>query len=277
MPPGSDRRILAAMSQENVDRFRECIERWNAGDVEGLFRYFHPEIRFEHRLAELGGEVTGIEAYRDWVYESRQLFDSWTTDCDDIRDLGDRVLALGTVTAVGRGGGVETKMPFAVVAEFRNGLVTHFVDYGDREEALKAAGLSESAMSQENVEVARRAAEAWNEDGPESIRRFWAEDGEWHDPPNLPDSRVVRGRNAVAAYLTDQASVVGQMKLTIIDVRARNETVALRVKLTLHGPVSGIDVPAEMAQVIAVADGRIQRVSNFFRWDEALEAARVSE
>ena len=131
------------MSQENVDRFRECIERWNTGDFQGVLRYVHPEILVEHRLAELGGEVTGIEAYRDWVYESRQLFDSWTTDCDDIRDLGDRVLALGTVTAVGRGGGVETKMPFAVVAEFRNGLVTHFVDYGDREEALKAAGLSE--------------------------------------------------------------------------------------------------------------------------------------
>ena len=69
----------------------------------------------------------------------------------------------------------------------------------------------------------------------------------------------------------------GRLKLTIVDVRARNETVALRVELTLHGPASGIDVPAEMAQVIEVADGRIQRVSNFFRWDEALEAAGLSE
>ena len=30
-------------------------------------------------------------------------------------------------------------------------------------------------MSQENVELARRAVEAWNEDGPESVRRFWAD------------------------------------------------------------------------------------------------------
>jgi ketosteroid isomerase-like protein len=132
-------------------------------------------------------------------------------------------------------------------------------------------------MSQENVELARRAAEAWNEDGPESIRRFWAEDGEWHDPPNLPDSRLVRGRDAVAAYLTDQADAVGGLKFTIVDVRARNETVALRTELTLHGPASGIDVPAEMAHVIEVADGRIQRVSIFFTWDEALEAAGLSE
>ena len=80
-------------------------------------------------------------------------------------------------------------------------------------------------MSEENVELVRRAVEAWNEDGPESIKRFWAEDGEWHDPPDLPDSRVVRGRDAVAAYLTDQAGAVGQLKFTIVDVRATGETV----------------------------------------------------
>ena len=132
-------------------------------------------------------------------------------------------------------------------------------------------------MSEENVELARRAAEAWNEDGPDSLKRFWAEGGEWHDPPNLPDSRVVRGRDAVAAYLTDQAGVVGQLKLTIVEVRARGAAVVLRTELTLHGPESGIDFPGEMAQVIEVADGRIQRVSNFFTWAEALEAAGLEE
>ncbi len=132
-------------------------------------------------------------------------------------------------------------------------------------------------MSQENVELARRAAEAWNEDGPESVKRFWAEDGEWHDPPSLPDSRVVRGRDAVAAHLTDQAGAVGQAKLTVVDVRARGATVVLRVGLTVHGPESGIDVPGEMAQVIEVADGRVQRLRMFFGWKEALEAAGLSE
>ena len=74
-------------------------------------------------------------------------------------------------------------------------------------------------MSEENVEFVRQAYEAWNEDGPESITRFWAEDGELHDPPNLPDRRVVRGRDAVVAHLTEQG-VVGAMKLTPI-ARAR--------------------------------------------------------
>ena len=87
----------------------------------------------------------------------------------------------------------------------------------------------------------------------------------------------MRGRDAVAGYLTDQADAVGQLKFTIVDVRATGETVVLRVELTLHGPESGIDVPGEMAQVIEVADGRIQRVSSFFTGAEALEAAGLRE
>ena len=132
-------------------------------------------------------------------------------------------------------------------------------------------------MSQKNVEVVRRTNKAWNEVGPESLKQFYAEDAEWHDPPNLPDSRVVRGRDAIAAHLTDQASVVGMMNVTIVDVRARGETVVLRIEGTVRGPESGIEVPGEMGQVIEVADGRIQRIRMFMTWGEALEAAGLQE
>jgi hypothetical protein len=40
-------------------------------------------------------------------------------------------------------------------------------------------------MSEETVELVRRANRAWNEFGPESIKHYWALDGEWHDPLNL--------------------------------------------------------------------------------------------
>ena len=69
-------------------------------------------------------------------------------------------------------------------------------------------------MSQENVEIVRRGYEAWNEGGSELAKEFWAEDIEFHDPANLPGSTVVRGRDAVAAHLTDQAKVVGDLKST---------------------------------------------------------------
>ncbi len=131
------------MSQENVELFKEGIERFNRGDLAGVLRYYHPEIQFEHRLVELQVDVTGIDAVRDWFVDAAQIFDPWTVECDDIRDLGDLVLALGTVRAVGKESGVEVEMPFTVLAKIKDGLVTDFTDYGDREEALEAAGLSE--------------------------------------------------------------------------------------------------------------------------------------
>ena len=131
------------MSQENVDRLVETIEAYNRHDVEGVLRLMGPEIEFEHRLAELQGKFVGVEAVRGWIADLDAYFESAHIDCSDIRDLGDRVLALGTVRAIGRESGVETELPYTVVASFRNGLVTRFIDYGDRDKALEAAGLAE--------------------------------------------------------------------------------------------------------------------------------------
>jgi ketosteroid isomerase-like protein len=132
-------------------------------------------------------------------------------------------------------------------------------------------------MSEENVALVRQSFDAWNEGGPESAKQFWGEDFEWHDFPGLPDRRVVRGRDAVVAHLTDQLSLLGELKTTIVEVRVRGETVVLRTELTIHGAKSGIDVPAEVAQVWEVADGRVQRVRLFLTWEEALEAAGLRE
>ena len=132
-------------------------------------------------------------------------------------------------------------------------------------------------MSTENVELVRRVYDAWNERGPESIEQFWAEDAEFHDPPTFPDSRVVQGREAIAAYQTDQARVIGDLKFALVEVREVGQTMVARIELTIHGPASGIDIPGELGNVIEVVDGRVQRLRVFMTWEEALEAAGLSE
>jgi hypothetical protein len=77
--------------------------------------------------------------------------------------------------------------------------------------------------------------------------------------------------------LKDQTSVLGDLKVTIVDVRARDETVVVRIEATAHGAESGVEVPAEAAQVFEVAAGRLQRAWTFMTWEEALKAAGLSE
>ena len=131
------------MSEENVDLFKECIEAINRMDIPGALQFMDPEVQFDHRVADLQGSATGLEQVRGLFADFAENFDALQVDCPDIRDLGDRVLALGTTRATGKGSGVETELPFTVVASFRDGRMTHFTDYGDRDQALEAAGLSE--------------------------------------------------------------------------------------------------------------------------------------
>jgi ketosteroid isomerase-like protein len=132
------------MSQENVDRFVQGIEAFNRRDIPGVLRFMDPEIVWEHRLAELEGTFVGPEAVTGWYTDLDEHFQAVEIDCPDVRDLGDdRVLGLGTILATGKGSGVETELTFATVASYRNGRMTHYIDFGDRDQALQAAGLSE--------------------------------------------------------------------------------------------------------------------------------------
>ena len=131
------------MSQENVDRFVKLIEAFNRFDVPGALGFLDPEVQFEHRLAELYGTYAGLEGVRGFFADVAEHFDALKVDCPDVRDLGDRVLALGTTRLTGKGSGVETELPFAVVASFRDGRMTQFTDFGDKDQALEASGLLE--------------------------------------------------------------------------------------------------------------------------------------
>ena len=131
------------MSQENVDAIRAAIEAMNRRDIEGVLRLMDPQVRFEHRLAALEGNFVGIDGVRGWFADLVETFDAWQIHCPDIRDLGDRVLALGIIKATGTESGVETELPLTVVARFKDERITHFTDFGDRAKALEAAGLSE--------------------------------------------------------------------------------------------------------------------------------------
>jgi ketosteroid isomerase-like protein len=131
------------MSQENIDRFVEAIEAMNRRDLEAVLQGMDLAIRFEHRLAALEGSFVGIDGVRGWLGDLADIFDAWQIHCPDIRDLGDRVLALGTIHATGKGSGAETEIPFTAVARFSDGRMTEFTDFGDKVQALEAAGLPE--------------------------------------------------------------------------------------------------------------------------------------
>ena len=126
-----------------MDRFVQGVEAFNRKDMSSLLRFLDPEVVWEHRLADLQGKIVGPEAVTGWCTDLYEHFQAVEIDCPDVRGLGDRVLGLGTIRATGKGSGADTELTFATVATYRNGRMTHYIDFGEREQALEAAGLSE--------------------------------------------------------------------------------------------------------------------------------------
>jgi ketosteroid isomerase-like protein len=60
-----------------------------------------------------------------------------------VRDLGERVLAIGHLRGRGKESGVETESEIVWLVEFRNGKGIRIREYIDPKKALEAAGVSE--------------------------------------------------------------------------------------------------------------------------------------
>jgi len=61
----------------------------------------------------------------------------------DIRDTGDRLVAVARLAARGRVSGAELDFPIGVIATVRDGKIFEVRMYSDPGDALEAAGLSE--------------------------------------------------------------------------------------------------------------------------------------
>jgi ketosteroid isomerase-like protein len=130
------------MSQEIVAVFRRGTDAINRGELD-IAELVHPEVVFEPLRSRTEGAFVGHEGMRRFIADTAEMFEVFNVSYADIRDLGDRVLAIGSIRIRAKVSGVETDVPTAVIAEFRDGLLWRFKDYGDLRSALHAAGVRE--------------------------------------------------------------------------------------------------------------------------------------
>jgi ketosteroid isomerase-like protein len=135
------------MSQENVEAFERGLEAGNRGDVDTLLETLDSEVAWHSALhALLGGETTvyrGHDGIREMLRDLYEAFDEIRIEISEIRDLGDRVVAIGRTRARGKTSGADVNTPIGFVTEFRNGKAISVRGYLEPEEALEAAGLRE--------------------------------------------------------------------------------------------------------------------------------------
>src|SRR5919206_396486 len=83
------------------------------------------------------------EGIREMLRDLYEAFSQFQVEFTDIRDLGDRVVAIGRWITRGEESGIETTPPLASVVEFRDGKAIRVRSYLDPKEALADVGLRE--------------------------------------------------------------------------------------------------------------------------------------
>jgi ketosteroid isomerase-like protein len=134
------------MSQENVDIVRSIYAAWEQGDYTST-EWAHPDIEYVRADGPDAGTWRGLAGLAAGARSWLSAWEGYRIEVDEYRELdGERVLALTHGTGRGKASGLDAWQLRAEAADLfhlRNGKVTKFVVYFDRQHALADLGLSE--------------------------------------------------------------------------------------------------------------------------------------
>lgn len=131
------------MSEGNAEVVRALYQAMNERDFERGEALTHPDADWipDPRLGM--APRRGREAVMSFFGDQAEMFDDVRIEVERLSEAGDRVLAFIRVTAQGRASGAGVDISIGHVWTVRDGLVVRGEGYGDRDEAVRAAGLSE--------------------------------------------------------------------------------------------------------------------------------------
>src|SRR4051794_8338999 len=136
------------MSQENVEIARAAFAAWNAGDMDAVFVHFHPELVYHPRTDEPDPSPhVGRDAFERLILGFVESFAETRNEILELIDAGDHVIASTVLHVVLRGqgsaSGAGVSDTYVFVYKLRDGLIVEGWEYRTKQEALRAAGLSE--------------------------------------------------------------------------------------------------------------------------------------
>jgi ketosteroid isomerase-like protein len=273
------------MSREDVEHMRRGVEHFRRTG-EALWAEVHPDIEMHDHDIPDGTVYRGHEGWRKWSAHFSEAWEAVSLEPQEYIDAGDgRVVLLARVAAHGVGRGVEVERLEGVMWTIRDGKTVRMDYYGSPEEALEAAGLTESAMSQDDVDLVRRLYAAG---GPFALPmspdeehalldqlfgEYYVEQFEVRMPPDYPEGEQLhygrQGMSRLLAMLRDSWTEWRFEAERFIDAGQR---VVVLIRVIARGGASGLAAEQETAHVWAIREGRLASIQIYRDRDEALKA-----
>ena len=130
-------------------------------------------------------------------------------------------------------------------------------------------------MSQENLEIARRAIEAWNAEDMEALRALYNRDAVYVTPADWIGGPYV-GRDAVMEQFRELRDVwPDDSSFGPPEFWEGGDYVV--VQIPFHTATRGLELSTDVAWVYTIREGLITQLEFFHSTEEALEAAGLSE
>ena len=267
------------MSDEGVEVVKQAFNALRRGNPDDALVCFTDDVEWHNTAAFPGPrKVVGPEAL---VAFSKEVQEPWSADGEriaEIRTGENRVVLCVHSWGRGRGSGIPVDQRWAMSFTLRAGKIARVDVRGSFAKALEAAGLSEQAMSEENVKIVRGFIEAFNNgDYMACLERLDA-GIEWHPPPDIPNAAVAYGREGLIANFQDWLGAWEDYEAITEEIReGEGTTVVVTTLESGRGRDSGIEVSRRITQVYELQGSKIVRFKAYLDRSEALAAAGLSE
>ena len=134
-------------------------------------------------------------------------------------------------------------------------------------------------MSQANVEIVRRSADAWQRDDFEVWLSLIDPDVAWHIGIDRPfGSNVLHGHEGMHELWSFWRTEFDGLWIAPDEIRdLGGERVLHLAHAGFRGRASGLAMESELAQVMTLRDGKIVRSEDYLSHEEALKAVGLEE
>jgi ketosteroid isomerase-like protein len=266
------------MPEESVEIARQAVEAYNRGDRAAWFPLMDPQLEFLP-AAEWpeSGLLRGPEQVWDFGASLNETWEQSDFEIVEVIDPGSDIVALHLRRpVVGKASGIADVLDQWTVLRIRGGRVFWQRWFTSRAEALKAAGIPEQAMSEENVEAVKNwfAAMAEGDLGA----GMWDADLIVDNTPEFPVTGPYRGYDGLQRWWSDLTEVIDGARIELDEATRLDRDKVLTIQ-RLVGNMTHTRIPldARWAAIWIVRAGKLCRVSGYLTREEALKAAGLSE
>jgi uncharacterized protein len=133
-------------------------------------------------------------------------------------------------------------------------------------------------MSQENVEIVRRALESFPRGDVEEMLSYLDPELEWHSAiVSGAEGNVYRGHDGFRRWFADSFESFEELRNEWTEFRDLGDRVLALGHVKARGRESGVEIDSPMGWVFTVRRGRAVKAEGFLSQAEALEAAGLRE